>query len=314
MTDSECQLVDLYLDGVLPESEHALLFQRLEADPEALVYLASRTQLNVDLRRSFKRRKLQQMAVAGAATIMVRQPRSVWFSWRPLTAAAAGIVLGMFCTSVVWAYAGAESWKAKTLLREDFETAEQPEVKGMPSKFTRWGGDRARIVEADQGVTPHAGRKMLQLMRADFEGEKATGSRACDQVRVIDLGGHSALIDSGSAVLSASAWFWMTAGPTDEPATMGLSISAFAQNPMQHGMEEWESWLDKERLGFSGAQRRMSPVPGAVWRQLKGELKLPPGTRFVSLHLNARSRTLTPSKGPATFGGAYADDVFVTLR
>ncbi|MCX6854616.1 MAG: FecR domain-containing protein [Verrucomicrobia bacterium] len=89
MTDSERQLVDLYLDGVLPKSEHALLFQRLETDPEALVYLALRTQLNVDLRRSFKRRRLQQMAVAAAATSTVCQTRFHWLSWRPLAAAAA---------------------------------------------------------------------------------------------------------------------------------------------------------------------------------------------------------------------------------
>jgi anti-sigma factor RsiW len=108
MTDSERQLVDLYLDGVLPETEHALLFQRLETDPEALVYLASRTQLNVDLRRSFKRRKLQQTAVAGAATSMVRQPRSVWFSWRTsaLIASAAAVVLLAF---IVWPRAAVDN-------------------------------------------------------------------------------------------------------------------------------------------------------------------------------------------------------------
>ena len=30
-------------------------------------------------------------------------PRSRWLHWRPLAAAAAGIVFGMFCTSMVWA-------------------------------------------------------------------------------------------------------------------------------------------------------------------------------------------------------------------
>jgi ferric-dicitrate binding protein FerR (iron transport regulator) len=109
MTDSERQLVDLYLDAALPESEHASLFQRLETDPEAVAYLAARTQLNVDLRRSFKRRKLQQMAVASAAASTSRDKAmrwTGWLSWRPLTAAAAGILFGLLAFG--WARRGVE--------------------------------------------------------------------------------------------------------------------------------------------------------------------------------------------------------------
>jgi len=77
LTDAERQLVDVYLDGDFPEREYASLFQRLETEPEALAYLAARTQLDVDLRRSFKRRKLQQLAVAVAAK-STSQPSMKW--------------------------------------------------------------------------------------------------------------------------------------------------------------------------------------------------------------------------------------------
>ncbi|MEI6716063.1 MAG: FecR domain-containing protein [Verrucomicrobiota bacterium] len=104
MTDSERQLIDLYLDGALPESEQALLFQRLESDPEALAYLAARTQLNVDLRRSLKRRKLQQQAVVDAVTNVsqysLKPARSTWLS-SPLIAAAA-LVTVCFAVLRVW--------------------------------------------------------------------------------------------------------------------------------------------------------------------------------------------------------------------
>ncbi len=100
MTDAERQLVDLYLDGCLPETEHESLFRRLENDAEALSYLSARSQLHVDLRRSFKRRKLQQMAVAGASTsitqISLDRGRKPWFSWRPLAMAAAVMMMGFF--------------------------------------------------------------------------------------------------------------------------------------------------------------------------------------------------------------------------
>ena len=110
MTDAERQLVDLYLDGDLPEREHASLFQRFESDPEALAYLAARTQLNVDLRRSFKRRKLQQLAVAGAATstsqASLERVRPSWLSWHPLAAAAAAAVMVAGLAWWLWPHAG----------------------------------------------------------------------------------------------------------------------------------------------------------------------------------------------------------------
>ena len=106
MTDAERQLVDLYLDSDLPEREHASLFQRFETDPEALAYLAARTQLNVDLRRSFKRRKLQQLAVAGAATstsqASLKRVRPSWLSWHPLAAAAAAAAAVMVAGHALW--------------------------------------------------------------------------------------------------------------------------------------------------------------------------------------------------------------------
>ncbi|MEY2598198.1 MAG: hypothetical protein RLZZ142_457 [Verrucomicrobiota bacterium] len=98
MTDSERQLVDLFLDGGLPESEHAILFERLESDPEALAYLAERSQLHVDLRRSFTRRKLQHLAVATAAMPSPGNSRALSplsrISWRGLAAAAAVLAVG----------------------------------------------------------------------------------------------------------------------------------------------------------------------------------------------------------------------------
>ena len=84
-----------------------------------------------------------------------------WLSWRPLTAAAAGIVFGMFCTSVVWAYAGnGRSW---SLLRESFEGDGFRWQSGFPKQMGQWGGDEAKVVSIEAGVNPKDGARMLKL-------------------------------------------------------------------------------------------------------------------------------------------------------
>ena len=168
MTDSERQLVDLFLDGGLAESEHPLFFERLETDPEALAYLAARSQLNVDLRRSFKRRKLQQMGVAAAAANTrydsEKRTRAFWLFWRPLTvAAAAGIAFGMFCASMVFAYVTPSFRKALTPLNEGFEHSPQIAQQAFPKAVGQWSVDIGALVSSERGASPKEGGHMLRL-------------------------------------------------------------------------------------------------------------------------------------------------------
>ena len=167
MTDSERQLVDLYLDGGLPESEHALFFERLEADPGAMAYLAERSQLNVDLRRSFKRRNLQQMAVVATAANTHydsrERTRAFWLLWRPLTVAAAGIVFGMFCASMVFAYVTPSLRKVSTPLHEGFEHSPQIAHQAFPTAVGQWSVDTGAVVSSERGASPKEGVHMLRL-------------------------------------------------------------------------------------------------------------------------------------------------------
>lgn len=67
MNDADRQLADLYLDGELADAEAAPLLERIEGDAESVGYLADRALLQSDLRRSLKRRDLQQWALAASA-------------------------------------------------------------------------------------------------------------------------------------------------------------------------------------------------------------------------------------------------------
>ena len=90
-TEHELELMRLYLEG----------FASLEETKE----LESLIVKDASVRQDFLRYTHLDSALAGVRRSqpkVVATRRSGWFSWRPLTAAAAGILFGMFCTSVVF--------------------------------------------------------------------------------------------------------------------------------------------------------------------------------------------------------------------
>ena len=280
MTDSERQLVDLYLDGFLPESEHALLFQRLETDPEALVYLASRTQLNVDLRRSFKRRKLQQMAVAGAATSMARQTRFHWLSWRPLTAAAAGVVFGLFSASVVWAYAiprvKTETHKTMPLFAESFEDAGMVPGRGFPSRAEGWSGDLSASISSDLEVKPKNGERMVRLTPS----AKRKFSYAW---RIVDLAAYPLSASEARQVEVTASFCGGNSSSTDR---YQIRLAAFSEAPGEvKAIWNGDGMFDQV-LQHVGHTVTMKPGDHG-WHTLQATLEIPPGARSLVISLAA---------------------------
>ncbi|PAW90272.1 MAG: hypothetical protein B9S33_01945 [Pedosphaera sp. Tous-C6FEB] len=105
MTESEKQLLDLYLDGELPDDQQAALLQCLESDPQAIAWLVERALLHEDVRAAMKDQALQQVAVAEMAAPPSTRIPGRWLSWRPLTAAvavAACLVMGFLV--ILWAH------------------------------------------------------------------------------------------------------------------------------------------------------------------------------------------------------------------
>ena len=316
MTDSERQLVDLYLDGVLPESEHALLLQRLETDPEALVYLASRTQLNVDLRRSFKRRKLQQMAVAGAATSMARQTRLPWTSWRPLTAAAAGLVIGLFSASMVFGFGVRSLEKVVSLLQESFESGPAPLVTGVPPEPNVWSGDYSEIVLESEGVKPEDGWKMARLLRSDYEGRTEQGrSQQGDLMRVIDVRPYLGQSKSADVVMTLSAHFNAVPFPAAEHYQGLVMIYALDADKELPGTTEWD--IEKNALAQCIGKCDVDREP-ATWQAASTRLLLPAGTAFVMLKASmarkpGESEKLSSLPKSAVFSGHFVDGVDASI-
>ncbi|MEO6753627.1 MAG: hypothetical protein ABIP85_17755, partial [Chthoniobacteraceae bacterium] len=151
-----------------------------------------------------------------------------WLQWRPLAAAAAGIVFGILCTSVVFAYVVPSLGKVITLLQESFESGPSPLVTGVPVKAGVWSGDFTEVVGEQQAVKPEAGTKMLRFLRADYEGKanRDSGSVA-DVYRLIDLRAYREQFADGAAVVQFSAGFNAAAFPEGDVYMCKMSLHAY---------------------------------------------------------------------------------------
>jgi anti-sigma factor RsiW len=144
MTTNWHDLIQRYISGTITEAETEALEQQLKTDAalrdwyldalnldSALEAAAESAQTALSLPVPFSQRVLTPVGATSTR----------WQGWRPLAAAAAGIVFGMFCTSVVFGFGARSVEKVVSLLQESFESGPAPLVKGLPQDVNLWSGD-----------------------------------------------------------------------------------------------------------------------------------------------------------------------------
>ena len=141
------------------------LLQRIrdERDADARAELNTLLRTDADARRMMAATLVNEQALihhlrdasivsilkpAPASAVPVRSSR--WLTWRPLAAAAAGIVFGMLCTSVVWAgvalFRRGPEPMAVALANADFDTFGKMKLGGFPKSEGYWSGDACAVV------------------------------------------------------------------------------------------------------------------------------------------------------------------------
>ena len=300
MTQPERDLIDAHLGNRLEAKDHAVLQELLRRDANARRLLRDLAMVDT---------KLEQLASDAAAPMnhatsdrtsaSPAQGRLLWLNWRPLTAAAAGIVFGMFCTSVVFGFVVQRGFEKKTplaLVQPSFEEAQVPLVNGFPDASARWGGDEARVVMAENGVQPKAGKFMLRLEPA------AKGSPRIIY-QVLDLTSLPPVADGQMRQIEVAASF----APADASASVRYFIRAFA---VAESREELDAaWIDRRDEALSSALIGLDGVPGdQAWQTFGLRVQVPPTARSLVLFLGMR----TPDKSQPRAAN-YLDDVQVSL-
>lgn len=242
-----------------------------------------------------------------------RPHRNVWLQWRPLTAAAAGMVVGLFCASVVFAYVAPSLGKAVTLLDDSFESGPAPLVTGVPVEPSRWSGDYTEIVGEQQGVKPENGKKMLRLLRGDYERKtNAEESHVADIYRLIDVRSHRQEFADGSAVVQLAAAFNAFEFPSGEIYSCRMTIHAFDAATVGNGILRKVSTWDENCLATASTGAVRLDRNPATWQRRTSDLRPPANTDFLLIHLMiSAGRGNQPG---ASFGGHYIDDVRLTMH
>ena len=241
-----------------------------------------------------------------------------WFAWRPLTAAAAGIVFGMFCTSVVFGFGARSAERVMSILHESFESGSAPLVTGVPPVLEQWSGDYSKIVEEYEEVKPKDGRKMARLLRSDYEGRTVPRpSRQGDLMRVLDVRPFLAEAKGGDVVMTLSALFNAVPFPATERYDGMVTIYALGADTELRGATE--DSVHEDALAFSVGECRNVDRDAGTWQAAATRLLLPPGTESVMVKLSFRripagAETLSSLPESLTFAGNIVDDVRASIR
>lgn len=227
-------------------------------------------------------------------------------------------IVSVAVTSVTAAVISRGSSWNQVLLKDDFELGTVVRVTGLPATEGAWTGDFARIVTATNSVTPIEGAGMLQLLRGDYEGKPIARGFSANQHRLIDLRPYRDRLAGGLVTLEFSAAFNRGAAASDAPAHSRdqCSVGLFALT---------SAVVDDARLAEPGQLRDLSLAYAHcrhldldddphTWQQTITELRLPPATDFVLMHVGVNEYPPLDRDGPVVFPAHFCDDVRATLH
>lgn len=224
-----------------------------------------------------------------------------WLSCRPLTAAAAGLAIGLLSASVVFGFVVRQHSRIVPILAEGFENSPTASKHAFPLTANRWGGDLSAAVGAEGNVIPVEGSRMVRLMPP--EKLKRQLSYAW---RIVDLAEHPEVTSGGTLRIEVAASF--CASDAARPSHYQIRLAAFSQAPADvRALWNNEPVLFDTVLQHVG--RNVHATPGGGWQTLQAVMQIPPGTRSIVISLGTGDEDADSTRQSAH----YLDDVRVNL-
>jgi hypothetical protein len=300
------ELIRRYIDGTASDQDRQAIQEQLRQDPTTRRLFARYA--NIDATLSSGSIALREP---------VRSPRSVgkdWHSWRPLTAAAAGIVLGICCTSLVFAYSKptAPGVASKLLPFADasFESGTQVPSLGIPVRAGAWGGDFSRVVAAENGITPKQGQRMLRFLRSDNElPTQEERSYVGSAAQVIDMRPLRAEFGGSEQLVEVSAQFNAIETPP------GVTNEFAVKTALFHGdiADAPQLWGDHQASLSRSDRCVVADSNVTTWQRVSVPVVVPPDVDFMVIECAVVIKKPKPEHGAAEFSGHYVDQVEVRL-
>ena len=284
-----------YQDGVLTPDELAAFETVMRDDPAKRQLFADMQIRSMALHDRFRQDAFQ--SGCGFSRTYERK-LSTWVT-RPITAMAAGLVIGLFSASIVWAISSPKTTTERlfSLLNGSFD--ENRLERGFPHQTGFWSGDEAAIRDGQ-----------LRFIAPGRDSGDPTGRAiSCDVFQLVDLRPlRHALSPDGDSVLELSADFLDARAPNSKP-----SVSFFGQLYLFSGdpgslHQTWPQSIP-EALASGSAQVTTLGSDAKGTRTLIAKCLIPAQADFAVIQIAAR-----PNLRPAKLDGLSADNVKLTLK
>lgn len=305
--EEQLELIRRYIDGTATEKDRDSLHELMRHEPSARRLYARYANLDATL---------------GSGSIALKEPmlqpkraRTVWFSWRPITAAAAGLVLGMFCTSILFAYAQPKlpqiTSRSLPVVDGGFESGVQVAPLGTPTQAGGWSGDFSRVVMTENGVSPKQGKRMLRMMRSDHEqSPKGERSYVGEAAQVIDLRPFRDEFGVTEQMVEVSALFNSISMPPGPKYEFAIKAAAFRGN-----VENAPSlWKDYEETVSRSDRHVIADSDVTTWQRVMVSLMVPPDADFMIVDCAVVFKGPQAENTVAEFPGHYVDQVEAQIR
>jgi hypothetical protein len=279
-----------YQDGTLTSDDLAAFEVSMRGDPTKR-HIFVETQLrSMALHNRFR----QEAFRIEPAT----RRKTAWIT-RPITAMAAGLLIGLFSASLVWAISSPKTTteRLSSLINGNFDDSHLE--TGFPRQTAVWAGDEASITD---------GRLRFIATGSDLN-DPSGRAIACDVFQLIDLRPlRHALGQKSESVLELSADFL-----DSRPANTKPSVSFFCQLYLFRGdptqlHRDWPQ-SNSDALASGSAQITTLGSDGKGTRSLTARCLVPSSADFAVIQVAAR-----PNLRPAQLDGLFADDVRLTLK
>ena len=293
-------LINACLDGRLSEAEADRLSQWIEESSEARQRYWQLASVHGMIEQSMQSASLKAATGEEFVTPMKTVER---FRWSRISSTAAGILIGIFGASMVWAYAVPRVDPAQRESREIvIESFEDPEMK-LPGRFpiiaNQWSG-AVHSVPGNDDVPAVVGTCVGQF-------KAPTKAKFTSARYLIDLDEHPKPGDEHVRSVEVEASFF-TSNP-QLSSVFQIRLGAFSQEPgaVRPIWNDHELLLDTV-LQHVGRNHVTKPGEQAGWHKLRATIEIPPGTRSVVISLGAGNEV----PGATTYDH-YVDGVRVHL-
>ena len=293
-------MLNKYLEGSLTEEEALALSNRIEQSSEVRERYWELASIHGMVEQTMQTASLQA-TIGRESAEPEKRPRISGLS--RIKTGIAGLAIGVFSASVVWAFNLPQDKKSNQEVREIVsESFEESEVgfKGrFPTEAGKWFGEISSIPE-DQIISSASGVRVAKFW--DKSKAKFTYARY-----LIDLDEYAKPGQNHSRSVRVEASFF--ASNPDESSVFQIRLAAFSQKP-QEVRPIWNNQevLFDQVLQHVGRNHITKPGQKPDWQRLEASIEIPPETRSVVISLGAG---MVDSNGDQS--SLYLDDVRVSL-